>query len=192
MGIFRFLGTETSGGFSFVTFTDAINDPLQVIVIVMLALIALAAIIFAIWVGFRLARAEDEGKRKEAKQQLLWSIIAVIACVGMFVVLTAVLPDTYNFSNRFEKDDEDILNQTGYEVIAGVGGAIGALFSIISIGAMAFAIYIGIRLAMAPDEGKRKEAKQQLLWSLIALVGAIALYVIIGAVMELLIGQMEG
>jgi len=52
--------------------------------------------IFAIWVGVRLATAQDESKRKEAKAQLIWAIIAIVivaAIIGiMGVVRTTLTP----------------------------------------------------------------------------------------------------
>ena len=54
--------------------------------------------IFAIWLGVRLATAQDESKRKDAKQQLIWAIIAVIvifAMMGIFGVIRLMVPIEY-------------------------------------------------------------------------------------------------
>jgi len=64
---------------------------IQIVMTSLLALLGMAAIVFAIYVGFRLASAEDEGKRKEAKKQLLWTIIAVIAVVLLIVVFSILI-----------------------------------------------------------------------------------------------------
>ena len=55
-----------------------------------LGALSLIGIFFAIWVGFNLAKAEDEGKRKEAKKQLLWTLVAVIGIVLIIAILTAI------------------------------------------------------------------------------------------------------
>ena len=61
-------------------------ETVQTVFRILFGLIGLAAIVFAIWVGFRVASAEDEGKRKEAKKQLLWTIIAIFGVVLLVVV----------------------------------------------------------------------------------------------------------
>jgi len=58
---------------------------------VLMSLFGIAAIMFAIYVGMKLARAEEEGKRKEAKQQLLWTIIAIVAVIGIVMILNMVI-----------------------------------------------------------------------------------------------------
>jgi len=68
-----------------------LRDALQIVFGIVLGLMGFFAIGFAIWVGFRLASAEDEGKRKEAKKQLLWSIIAVVAIVVLIIVIFILL-----------------------------------------------------------------------------------------------------
>lgn len=50
--------------------------------------------ILAIWLGVRLATAQDESKRKEAKAQLVWAIIAIVIIVGIIGVFGAVLTAT--------------------------------------------------------------------------------------------------
>jgi len=191
MGIFRLLGAVVvvrQGPFD--QFIRAVRPALNALMIGMLAIIAAAAIVFAIWVGFRLAKAEDEGKRKEAKQQLMWSIIAVVVTVAMFMVLQLV----FN-RNIFPASDlgagSGAVGDAAAQVISGINFAIVALLQLGAIAAMVFAIYVGTRLAMAPDEGKRKEAKQQLLWTLIAIVGAIALSMIITSIMSILIRELN-
>ena len=45
--------------------------------------------LLAIWIGVRLATAQDESKRKEAKAQLIWAILAVViivAAIGIFAI----------------------------------------------------------------------------------------------------------
>ena len=182
MGIFKMLGSPTGSGNvpAIAQFIDNISSPLNALMIGVLVIIALAAVVFAIYVGFRLAKAEDDGKRKEAKQQLLWSIIAVVVCVAMAVLITAVL-DEFSFdkaSRIREGGNSDIDDAVGI-LVGSIVTAFTAVLKLASVGAMLFAIYIGIRLAMAEDEGKRKQAKMQLLWTLVAVVGVILLVVVI-------------
>lgn len=83
------LGDDAAGDIAQATF-QAINDIVQPI------LLALAGIglLFAIYLGVKLATAQDESKRKEAKAQLVWAIIAtviVVAIVGIFQAIAAAL-----------------------------------------------------------------------------------------------------
>ena len=55
-------------------------------------IIGTIGIFFAIYLAWRLASAEDDGKRKEAKKQLMWTVIAVIALFA-FIALFAILAD---------------------------------------------------------------------------------------------------
>ena len=88
MGISGMLGATV--GNSIATLIGNIAQPLRIAVVAVLALMAAAAVVFAIYVAFRLAKAEDDGKRKEAKQQLLWSVVAVVAAIGIFVLIQVV------------------------------------------------------------------------------------------------------
>jgi len=68
-----------------------LHSALNIVFNVALSLAAFVAIGLAIWIGFRLASAEDEGKRKEAKKQLLWAIIAVVGVIVLIVVFNIFL-----------------------------------------------------------------------------------------------------
>jgi threonine/homoserine/homoserine lactone efflux protein len=50
-------------------------------------LFSTAAALFAVWIAYKLMRAEDEGKRKEAKKQLLWTFIAIMGTVMISILL---------------------------------------------------------------------------------------------------------
>lgn len=173
---------------AFITFIDSVKPILETATLVVLGIIASLGTVFGLYVGFKLARAEDEGRRREAKQQLLWSILATIVVVTIFVLLSTLLnPDTGIFSGRapitITNPEGEIVVEEAIKIIAVIDRAVDALLSLFSIGAMLFAIYLGIRLAMAEDENKRKEAKAQVFWTLIAVIIALSLAVIISQVM---------
>jgi len=182
MGILNLLGTPVNDEPAFTTFLKNITDPIRTVRTVFIVLIGAAAIFFAIWVGIRLAKAEDEGKRKEAKQQLLWSIIAAVGAVLVLILFVAVI-DNLNTGFTRRSGGADEFEQQVNNVINMIFGAMDVLFEIATIVAIIFAIYVASRLALAQDEGKRKEAKKQLLWTIIAVVGIIAISMIISSVM---------
>lgn len=190
MNILKLLGGVTAPGgaqtSSITTFCDEVQGFCNVLMFVFLVVVGLAAVGFALYVAFRLAKAEDEGKRKEAKKQLIWSIIAVVSCILIFLVVQFVFTDgniftatSYDTATGGSGQDVDKLENVANEVIVIVSTILTALFTAAALVAVAFGVYIGFRLATATDEGKRKEAKQQLLWTIVALVGGIAISAII-------------
>lgn len=194
MGILRFLaataaapGATGKGAGGLTKVLQTIKTVTSTINTVVLALIGVAAIVFAVFVAFRLARAEDEGKRKEAKQQLLWSIIAIIVVAGVFAFSKIFIPEIQKISTDRTTtggDGSNEIKQVADELISNIKAVVGILFEIFMLVAVLFAVYIGVRLATAQDEGKRKEAKKQILWTLIAAVGAV----ILGSLIDLAIG----
>jgi cytochrome bd-type quinol oxidase subunit 2 len=188
MGILNLLGgranaTGAQGVTNIATFLDNINTPLRTVTIAILALVALGAVGFAIYVAFRLAKAEDEGKRKEAKNQLLWSIIAALAGVVVFILITTVFSTGMLGTNKAAITGGDAaIRSAANEVLGAIFLAFETLFNLLSVAGALFAIYIAIRLATAEDEGKRKQAKAQLLWTLVGIVATIVLITIINAI----------
>ncbi|MCL2756231.1 MAG: pilin [Firmicutes bacterium] len=74
---------------------DVANDlagAIRGIVNPILIVVGSLAALLAIWLGVRLATAQDESKRKEAKAQLIWAIIAVIVVFAMVSVFYIVFP----------------------------------------------------------------------------------------------------
>lgn len=72
---------------------EAVSDTMGIINGVLIAALAIIGVIvigIALWIGFRMATAEDESKRKEAKKQLLWAIIGLIGVVLLIVLWTQV------------------------------------------------------------------------------------------------------
>ena len=76
---------------------DPLIDRIWSITWPILTVLAALGGLLAIWLGIRLATAQDESKRKEAKAQLIWAILAVVIIVVMiaiFGVVREVLPDS--------------------------------------------------------------------------------------------------
>jgi len=64
---------------------------IQNIAISLLAIVGVIAVGVALWIAFRLATAEDQGKRKEAKKQLLWAGIAIVGIILLMVIWFAAI-----------------------------------------------------------------------------------------------------
>jgi len=187
---------EVKSGFD--SFIDTVTGPINLAFVIMLALIGTMAIVFAVWVAFKLAKAEDEGKRKEAKQQLMWAVIAVGAIAVMFVLFNTIFDpangvfgaNNTTLTGTEGAKGEGMIIAAGNRILWVLNAAVGAIIRLLAMAAMLYAVYVGVQLAMAADEGKRKEAKARLLWSMIAIVGALVLSMVISMVMTLLAGAM--
>ena len=71
---------------------------IQGIAIALLALVGIVVVGVALWIAFRLATAEDQGKRKEAKKQLLWAAIGIVGIAILMVIwFTAINPNLANW-----------------------------------------------------------------------------------------------
>ena len=60
---------------------------------ILTTLIALG-VLLAIWIGIRLATAQDEGKRREAKTQLIYAIIAIFIVSAAMMIFGAIVGAT--------------------------------------------------------------------------------------------------
>ena len=64
-----------------------------------------------------------------------------------------------------------------------------AFFSLIGIGVVGLAIYIGFKMATATDDSKRKDAKKQLIYAIIGVLGIVIIIVLWETVlMDMLLG----
>ena len=57
-----------------------------------LAIVGVAGIIYSIYLGVKLATAEDQGKRDEAKKHLITVIIAIVVTLVLVVFFNTLLP----------------------------------------------------------------------------------------------------
>ena len=73
----------------------AASDTLGIVELVLwivLAVVGVAGIIYSIWLGVQLARAEEQGKRDEAKKHLITVVIAIAVTLVLVVFFNAILP----------------------------------------------------------------------------------------------------
>ena len=59
---------------------------------IMIGVVGLAAVIYAIYLGFNLARASEQGKRDEAKKHLITVIIAIVVTLALVIFFLYLLP----------------------------------------------------------------------------------------------------
>lgn len=87
------LGSNT-GASALQRFITELTNFINTIVGPVFGVIGAVGIFFAIYLAWRLAAAEDDNKRKDAKKQLMWTIIAIIALfafIALFQILGSIL-----------------------------------------------------------------------------------------------------
>jgi len=68
---------------------------IRVVISAFLGLFGLLAVLFFIYVGFRLAKAEDESKRKEAKKQMIYTLVAIVGIVILIVIFNVTIMNLF-------------------------------------------------------------------------------------------------
>ena len=66
---------------------NTIADHIPTLVSAILGILGALAVLFAVWIGFKLATAKDEKSRQDAKMQVLYTLIGIVV-VG---IIQAVL-----------------------------------------------------------------------------------------------------
>jgi len=141
---------------------------------VFMVICGLLLVLYAVYIGFRMAKAEDDGKRKEAKNHLIYAIIGFIAIAIIVVMFRAVLPSISNtYSSGIGAVDT---------TLALVVDVIALVMELVGTAAICFAVYIGWQFIKAEDEGKRKNAKMQLIYTFIAIIAVTILATLAQAV----------
>lgn len=74
----------SSSDFSTDDLTQIVNT-VNTVISVVLGLLTAAIVILAIGLAYKFFSAEDDGKRKNAKQQLIYAIIGVIVLIALLI-----------------------------------------------------------------------------------------------------------
>ncbi len=80
---------------SAVTAWKASSQTLNIVTLVLwiiLAVVGVAGVIYSIYLGVKLARAEDQSKRDEAKKHLITVVIAIVVTLVLVVFFNTLLP----------------------------------------------------------------------------------------------------
>lgn len=94
-GLIKFLGTNN-------WLSDLVDD-LKPILMVLFSAVAAAGIAYAVYLGFLLAKAEDQGKRKEAKSRIYKTLLGILIIA---VLLATTFVDT-SFLTNLESNNRD-------------------------------------------------------------------------------------
>ena len=97
MNLFSLLGASVSGWTDLADTLDQdwikqMFDILSPILWAIMAVVGAAGIVYSVFLGVNLARAEDQSKRDEAKKRLITTIIAVAVVVVLIIFFNTLLP----------------------------------------------------------------------------------------------------
>ena len=148
----------------------------NIVCVVILSICGALAILFAVYVGFKMASAEDEGKRTEAKAMVIYSIIGAIAIAVLGVMLQVVIPKLKvgipaEVTQANIDGVDPIVNATQIAVV----NLVNSIVTIISNVSVVFAVWVGWKLMKAEDPKSRQNAKMQLLFTIIGVVVVVLL-----------------
>lgn len=59
---------------------------------IIIGVVGLAAVIYAVYLGFNLARASEQGKRDEAKKHLITVVISIVVTLVLVIFFLYLLP----------------------------------------------------------------------------------------------------
>lgn len=64
----------------------------EMVLWIIIGVVGLAAVVYSIYLGIQLARAEDQSKRDEAKKHLITVLIAIVVTLVLVVFFLYLLP----------------------------------------------------------------------------------------------------
>ena len=163
----RLLGAEVGID----TVLKEVDNLITIVSAVIYSLAIMGLTIFAVYVGFKMAKAEDDGKRKEAKAQLIYSIIGLVASVALISMFTIVLPTIRTTTGNAGGTGNVALMANS--VLGAIDLIMSSLIKIITLGASVLAMFVGWKMMSAEDDGKRKQAKTQLIYAIVGVIGVI-------------------
>ena len=82
-------GKEIAGRFGWLS---NVFGPILIVLWIILGLVCAAGAVYAIYVGIQLARADEQGKRDEAKKHLIYVLIAIAVTAVLIVFFNELLP----------------------------------------------------------------------------------------------------
>ena len=151
------------------TVLGSIRHYVALVSTIFIAFCGLLFVLYAIWIGWKFAKAQEDGARKNAKSQLLYAIIGIL-CISVVVTLTQFVLAT---PVTIPIDAGGIVGVA--ETYAAVRDIVNMILQVLVTLAVIFAVYIAWQFMKAEDDANRKKAKTQLLYTIF---GAIAIVLI--------------
>ncbi|MDR0383778.1 MAG: pilin [Christensenellaceae bacterium] len=153
---------------------------IQTIASIGLSLVVLGVLVLAIWLGYKMATAEDDAKRKNAKAQLIYAIVGVVGAIAVVILFDTVVVGNLKSTLTKQATKEgftDLVNAVNSVMSIFMGFA-----SLLTVAITYFAIYLAYKMVTAEDDSKRKNAKGQLIYAIIGVVVIVALMVFLPSI----------
>ena len=74
------------------TAASQVVGTIELVLWIIVGVVGLAAVVYAVYLGFNLARASEQGKRDEAKKHLITVIIAIVVTLVLVIFFLYLLP----------------------------------------------------------------------------------------------------
>jgi len=149
---------------------------------IFLAFCGLLVVIYSIYIGIKFFMAKDDGARANAKSQLIYALIGAMSVTMVIMVTRWAIPREgtvlgpaggVNSIQSFPwQSGVAHPVRTTYAALLTVTNSI---LDIVFSGTVIFGIYIGWQFMRAEDEGKRKNAKNQLFYTVLGCVAVVLL-----------------
>ena len=70
----------------------SVVSTIELVLWIIIGIVGLAAVVYAVYLGFNLARASEQGKRDEAKKHLITVIISIVVTLVLVIFFLYLLP----------------------------------------------------------------------------------------------------
>jgi len=186
-GLFNLLGApgNTGGDGSIGGITGQIETYSRIVTLIFLSFCGLLVTLYAIWIGWKFAKAQDDGARKNAKSQLIYALIGVMSITVVIILTQFVVNGLRGTGPGIEDGGIGGVTET-YNAIADI---INSILNVLVTAAVVYGVYVGWQFMKADDDAKRKNAKTQLLYTIIGVVAVVLINVVISAVFSSLGGM---
>jgi prolipoprotein diacylglyceryltransferase len=142
--------------------------------VVILSFVGLFGVIYAVYVGFKMANANDDTKRNQAKNHLLYAIIGVVATALIASVLFGVIPMLEGLTSGMsatELEKNAVLKKDW--IMFGLLAK--GILSVLTNVSVLFGTWVGWQLVKAETDEKRIQAKKQILFTALAILVVLGL-----------------
>lgn len=135
------------------------------------AVIIICTLLVVVWVvncGIKLAKAEDAQSQKNAREQLTWTLIALLAIMPIMAIMqapdyntmiTTVNPFTDSTIPDNKWGSESLKNAFAIMVVV-----VKSVLLIVTNACAIFILWVCWGLAKAEDENQRRDAKKHIVW----------------------------
>jgi len=152
----------------------------------------LIVMVYAVYIGVRMATAQDEGKRNNAKQHLIYALCGLAAVSVLTLLMAIILPNVW-YVNRSPNADATFKdgNKENAEIKAvyiTVVAVVRVVLSAAGACVNAYAVWVGWHFMKAENEKQRTDAKWLLIYSIVGIIVVIALQYIANQVLKFELG----